>query len=354
MINFEQFTIDNGAIRDLNELLFTSVYNDPDLERVINIRTGVKNGKKLGYIDTMGEVGVKAAGCDPNYSKVNITGIEKTWNLGEWEVPKEICYKELENTLAELGFNAGTERADLTNTPYWDKVLVPLLQKALKEMLWRFAWFGDKNAKHIADGGNVSDALDLNLFNAETGLFARLKALVAANPSQQTTIAANAETTYDKQKSELYKSGVAIGIVESLLSDADSRIFDADDHTIMMTRSLFMALRKDMAEKFGKTTLTYEQVAKGLGLSSFDGNPILVVDIWDRMLRKYENNGTAIVAPHRAVFTSPSNLFVGTSDTDLLSSLSVKFNDVDRKNYIYTASDFGTLIGEDDLVQFAI
>ena len=132
MINWNQFTVDNGAINDLRELLFLTVYDDPDIDLTVTTKTGVTNGQKLGYINDLGDVGEKGGGCDPTYTSVNITGIQKEWELGGWEIPKEICYEDLENTIAESSLNTGTDIAYLQDTPYWDLVLMPLLEKAIR------------------------------------------------------------------------------------------------------------------------------------------------------------------------------------------------------------------------------
>lgn len=360
-MNFEQFTVDNGAIRDLSELLFTSLYNDPDLERLFTMMPNVVNGKKLGYLDSMGDVGVPGGGCDPKYTKIDITGIEKTWDLGKWRIPKTICYEDLEDTLAKYGMNTGTEAADITNTPYFDKVLQPLLQKAITEMFWRLVWFGDKDAKNVSNngidetgGGTVTDTINPNLLTSCNGFWKKLLAIIAANPAQKTEIAANSAASKVLQKTGIRASGVAIGIVDNLLSDADSRIFDYTDHAIMMTSSLFKALRNDVVDKYGKTTMPFEAVSAGFGLSQYDGHPIIVLDIWDRLIRKFFDNGTTIDCPHRALLASPSNLFCGTSDKKRLASLTVKFDDRKRDNFIFAESDLGTIVGEDELVQVAI
>lgn len=353
-MNFEQFTIDNGAIRDLSELLFTSIFKDPDFESIVTMMTNVENGKKLGYLDSMGDVGTPGGGFDPEYSSIQITGIEKTWDLGKWRIPKTICYEDLENTLAKYGMNSGTEAADITNTPYFDKVLQPLLQKAITEMFWRLAWFGDKEAKNVGKGGIVTDGVDTKLITPTDGFWKKLQAIIAANPEKQTPIAANGSATKTLQKTDLRQSGVAIGIVDDLLSDADSRIFDYPDHAILMTNSLFKALRNDVVDKYGKSTMPFEYVSAGFGLSEYDGHKVIVLDIWDRLIRKYEDNGTTINCPHRAVLCSPSNLFVGTSDSKRIASLTVKFDDRKRDNFIFAESDLGTIIGEDELVQVAI
>lgn len=364
-MNFEQYTVDNGAIRDLNELIFTSVFNDPDLERVITPMTKVENGKKLGYVDRMGDVGTAGSGCDPTYTQVEISGYEKTWELGDWEIPKSICYKELEPTIARYGMKEGTERADLQDTPYWDKFLMPLLKSAINDMFWRLAWFGDKNAKHTTDGGVITEGIDLKLLTVCDGLWKRLETIIAAHPSQQIEITANQQATYTEQKTALRAKGYAIGIMDDLLSEADSRIFDKEDHAIFMTNSLFKALRNDV-KNVNNIQMPVEKIMSGIQLSEYDGHPVIVIDIWDRMIRKYETvtttsgEGSSAVTtsklncPHRAVLASPQNLFVGTSDKDRMASLTVKFDDRKRDNFIYAASNLGTLIGEDELVQVAM
>lgn len=352
-IDFNKFTVDNGAIRDLNELLFTTAFQDPAIEQVLTPYTGVEDGKKLGYIDSIDDVGTKSNGCNPTYSNVKIHGFEKTWKLGEWDIPKEFCYKDLTETIARYGMKPGTERGDLQDTPYWDKFLIPLLQKAITDMFWRIAWFGDTDAANISSSGNITDGVDTSLFNIADGFWKRLEAICATNSEQQTKIAANEETTYAAQKSAIRKEGVAIDIIDNLLADADGRIDSMDGNAIFMTNSLFKALRSDVYART-KYQLTTEKLMDGIVLSEYDGKTVFALDIWDRMIKKYENDGTKWNMPHRAIYTSPSNLFAGTSDKGLFASLDVNFDRKERKNYIYAAGDFGTLIGEDELVQVAL
>lgn len=359
MINWEQFTVDNGAITDLKELLFLQTFEDPDVEQVTTLKTEVENGKKLDYVDTMQDVGVKGGGCDPEYEKVHISGVEKEWELGTWEIAEYLCYTEIEDTIGKNGLKAGTEKADLQDTPYWDIVLMPLLQRVIKQMFWRMIWFGDTAAKNVADGGIITDGVKTKLFTTADGLWKRIFAICAANNTKRTTIAANAKATLAEQISTLKVEGTAIGIVDDLLQNADSRIFDDEDAALVMTNSLFKALRNDVY-KLTKCTLTVEQVAKGIQLSEYDGKPIIVLDVWDRMIKKYEAEYEAdgktikrLNNPHRALVVSKNNLFVGTEDKDKVASLTIKFDDITRKNHIYASSTIGTLIGEDALLQAA-
>lgn len=359
MINFKDFTVDNGAIRDLSELLFLSTFNDPDLEVVCTTETGVSDGKKLGYIDSLGDVGKNAKGCSPTYENINVTGIEKTWSLGDYQIPLKICYEDLENTIAKHSLNAGTEASEVIGTVYWNDIVIPLLTRAMIEMVWRIAWFGDTAANNIADSGLLTAGVKPELFTITDGFWKRLRAITSTNAHQLTAIAANTDkgsgsaVSYESQKQAIRKDGVAIGIVDAMLSDADSRIFDKPDHAIYMTDSLFKALRNDV-KRMHNLQLELNHVTSGIKLSSYDGHPVVVLDIWDRMIQKYEDNGTSFNCPHRALVTSASNLFVGTSDKDVIANVDITFDHVTRLNHIFAASKIGTLVGEDDLVQVAL
>lgn len=352
-IPFDKFTVDNGAIRDLRELLHDTMYNDPDIELVVSSETGVVNGKKLGRVHSIGDVGKNRSGCKPTYEKPVVIGTEKSWALGPWQIAEELCYAELENTLAKYGMNSGTEIGDLQNTPYWDHVLMPLLEKAIIEMFWRIVWFGDTDAKNITDSGIITDGVNIELFNMCDGLFKQLKAISADNPGQFTKIAANEETTYIKQKEAIRVPGVAIGIVDDMLSDCDSRIFDDSQAAIYMTNNLFKALRNDV-KKVQNLHLEVEQIASGIKLSEYDGHSIIVLDVWDRLIKKFENDGTKLNAPYRALISTPNNLFVGTDDTQRVADLDVTFDKKDRMNYIFAQSNIGTLVGEDALTHLAM
>lgn len=357
-INFKDFTVDNGAIQDLSELLFLSTFNDPDLEVVCTTETGVYDGKKLGYIDSLGDVGKNAKGCSPTYENINVTGVEKSWALGNYQIALKQCYEDLENTIAKYALNTGTEASEVIGTAYFDEIVIPLLTRAMTEMSWRIAWFGDTDAKNIANGGLLTAGVDPSLFNMTDGFWKRLKAITTTNAHQLTKIAANTDkgsgsaVSYESQKNAIRQDGVAIGIVDSMLSDADSRIFDKPDHAIFMTNSLFKALRNDV-KRLHNLQLELQMVTSGIQLSNYDGHPVVVCDIWDRMIRKFEDNGTSLNCPHRALVTSASNMFIGTPDTDAIANLDITFDHVTRLNHIFAESKIGTLIGEDDLVQVA-
>lgn len=348
-MNFSQFTLNNQGVTDLNKVMFDAIFKYSPLFNTCSAYNGIKDGEKADWVDKMNDVGWAGRGCNPTYKTVSITGREKTWELGDWSAPLKFCYKELESTIAKWSLKNGTDRENLQGTDFWEKIFMPLLQDALTRMYWRYAWFGDKDAKLVANGGVLKAGTDITLFKPADGLWKRIFAIASAAPTQKTAIAANAETTYAKQISELRKDGAALAIVEGILADANSLI---NGGVLMVTKSIADALRKDYRREY-KATIPFYEVAEGVKLEQYDGVSILPVPEWDTIIREFENDGTKWNNPHRAVFANVENLMVGTSDKSMFAELETDFDNKARENYTYAASNIGTLVNNDALIQVA-
>lgn len=344
----KHLTKDNGAIKNLRDLMVVTAFTDENLEQFFTLRQNVAQGDKLGWTGEMSEIGWKGAPCNPEYKTPTISSAEKEWDLGDWSVPLKWCYEEFVGTLAEYALKTGTDIHDLTGTDIMDVLILPALEEAYRRMAWRFVWFNDKDK--VAE--NITAGFDVELFNTNDGLFKQLFAIGAANPAQRVSIAANEESTYAAQMSAIKQAGVAIGIFESLLENADPRIASMNGAALFVTKSLADALKKDLKREY-KEILTWEQVFGGISVTEFDGVKIYSISLWDRMIQRYENNGTTLNLPHRAVFGSPSQMLVGTPANKIISDFDLWFNKDERVVKHYSAGKLGTLIGEDNLFQLA-
>lgn len=354
-ITWEQLsnlTPGNGAVQSLRDLLIMTNFVDEELGRFFTLRQNVHNGDKLGWVGEMDDIGWAGSGCNPEYKKANINFAEKEWKIGDWQIPLEWCYKELQNTIAEYCLKTGTEIADLSSTEYMDDIVYPALDLAVKRMMWRFIWFGDTEAQNATSSGQITDGVNVELFKTTDGFWKQLFAIGTANAGQKVAIAANDEASTALQFSKLKESGVAIGIFDSLLENADSRIASMDGAGIFCTKSLCDALTKDLKREY-KEILEWEQIFKGLDVTEYNGVFVYRVSIWDRFIQKYQNNGTKLNLPHRAVFGSPKQLFVGTPADDIISDLDIWFDRNTRTNKLYSTGKLGCLIGEDNLFQLA-
>ena len=351
--DMNQLTPDNGAVRDLRELLFLTAMQSESLERTLTVVPGAVHGKKVGGIGKMGLVGTTQPDCKPNFNATKIATQEKVWDLGQWTVAEEICYKDLLDTLVRTSLRKGTDIADMTGGDYIDIIVEPLLTEAIEKMLWRLYWFGDKSAANVADGGIITDGIDTDLFKVADGLFKRLLAITAADSNRRTVISANTQSTYALQKAAIRASGVAMNIFESLIYDADMRLRQASDKVILCTQSMADALAIDVKRVTG-SDLQWESMFDGLiSATKWNGQEILALPRWDEMIASFENDGTAVNKPHRAVFASVGTLWGGVESTNLLAQLKIWFSEDDQVNRMLAKDFIGTLIWEDYLIQYA-
>lgn len=344
----KQLTKDNGAIKSLRDLLVMTNFTDENMEQFFTFRQNIQNGDKLGWTGEMSEVGWAGAPCNPEYRTPTIVAAEKEWEIGDWSMPLKWCYEEFMNTMAEYALKTGTDIHDLTGTEIMDVLIYPALDEAIKRMYWRFIWFGDKNTTE----GDITTGMDVELFKPNDGLFKQLFAIGAANANQRITIEANQESTMAAQMRAIKQPGVAISIFDSLLEDADPRIASLNGAGLYVTKSLADALSKDLKREY-KEILTWENVFNGIKVTEYEGVKIYSISIWDRMIQRYQNNGVTLNLPHRAVFGSPSQMFVGSPANKIISDLDIWFNKDERVVKAYAAGRLGTLIGEDNLFQLA-
>ena len=64
-LDFTQITPDNGAVRELNKLVFKDVLSAERIGSLLNIFPRVFNGDKLGLVGEFGLVGLEGTGCNP-------------------------------------------------------------------------------------------------------------------------------------------------------------------------------------------------------------------------------------------------------------------------------------------------
>lgn len=352
-VNFNALTADNGAIRSLRELLFMTTYKESDIAALVTVKTGQKNGGKMDWLNLLSGVpaGVKSTGCEVTWSKFSPKGAEKEWEMGKYVIPIEICADEFDGTIAEYAENKGIDVDKLEGTEILSEVVLPIIEKSVREAVFRIAFFGDTNADNFSNGGHITNGLNLDLFNVTDGLFVKFAAIVANDSDRLTAIAANAQATYSAQKAAIYGNGVATGIMDSIIADADPRV-KQNNGIFFMTDAFFNALQVDY-EKQHAATMPYELVEEGRIISRYRGLRIVTVPEWDACINAYENDGTKWHNPYRVVFTPRENLFVGTSDSDVFAKIDLSFDARNRTNLLYAKSDLATNVGEDDLVQVA-
>ncbi len=343
-------------VQTLKELIPYSIDKDEKFQEYTTVRK-VKNGDPIGFIGDADAVGVKGSGCDPVYQEIGIANGEKRWELGDWQIPLKLCYTDLEGTIAEYTLKTGTEIGDLTGGEFMQYILRPALERQMKLMIWRFGWFGDTKAKTVENGGTITNGARTELFTTCDGLFKRIFTQVASKSSQLTAIAANAEATYTAQKAAMLQEGVATGIMDKLLMDADSRIVGDSEAIVYITDIFGRCLTQDI-KKVYKTIMPWEKVFDGVEVAEYGGVKVARVSVWDRMIAAYEKSAAGegdfvLNKPFRAVYGNKKQFMIGSPVEGLLSDLDIWFEKKERRVYIYSTGKIGTTLLEDDMFQAA-
>ena len=344
----ENLKLEPENLASIKDAVQETFYQDEDFSSFVNIMK-VKNNDPIALIGEMEMVGKKGGGCDPTYEEKGIANSQKRWELGQWEIPIKICYEALKGTIAEYSLKTGTAIGDLTSTDFMT-IYTDALQRAMQQMIWRFGWFGDKEAALAgAGGGKLTADSDVSMFNVCDGLFKRIFTATATN---HTAIAANSETTATAQISALRKKGAATTLVDTILMDVDTRIIDDSDAVLLMTRSLADALTYDIKQTYN-LIMPWEKVFDGFDVATYNGVKIARVGIWDRMIKAYEKGEATVNLPHRAVFCNPKHLMVGTDADALISDLDIWFDQKERRNYLYATGKIGTALLEENMIHAA-
>ena len=359
-LNFSAVTPDNGAIRDLSELILREVAEPDSIGGQGNFLPGQKHGKKIGFVGEFGMLGKPATGCGTDYDHNLMNTIEKEWDIKRWEIKEEICYADLEGTLAQSALRSGTAVEDLTGTDYIDKFAAPRLTLAIKKLINRVAWFGDKDATVYHSSSNTNGTLkpgqNAANFTIADGLWKRLFAGVAGGKVKRVSIEANGKASKAEQKSAIRAAGVASGIIEDIITEAPAALRQMDGLRLYVSQALADALTLDVRHNNRGSELQWEALKEGISTARFAGVEIVALPFWDEIidgsLQNTENTNAAD-KPFRALLSVKDNLLVGTESTSEMAELVIGFDQRSGVNYIKAIDSIGTQIADDNLVVVA-
>ena len=126
----------------------------------------------------------------------------------------------------------------------------------------------------------------------------------------------------------------SIAILKAMYNKADSRLLEQPDKKFYVTRTLWDGYLNDLEStqnqgagntlinENGKETLTYR------------GVEVVKMQIWDRIITQYEDNGTTYNLPHRAVLSTPLNLPIGTLSDGDWGTIDAFYDKVTSQNYV--------------------
>jgi hypothetical protein len=347
-LNLDALHFTPDELRSLNELVVTAVLEAPELSKYHTLVTGIKNDKRIGIIPgTFGLIGKAAQSCNPVAQCYENVAVEKTWEPRYLEVIIDMCIDELADTLMKLAVNCGTDVFDLTNTEVFAFIL-DILSKDIAKMVFRHAWFGDKDAANFPVGV-LTPGVDPDFFNVIDGFWVQLAEIYAANPDRLTAFVGNNQATTALQFS-VATPVLTYANLNAVIDAAPCELTAAPDRILLVTQSIMQRIRRQL-QTLGTIFQDYKLMPNGIEFATWDGIPIYANCLWDQWIRAYENNGTTLNNPHRVVYTTKSNLNIGMACTSLFENVNSFYDPRSRYNRIEAIDAFDAKIIDDNLLQ---
>lgn len=349
-IDVSKLTAPNGAA-EYNEIIYKELFSSSSLQQLFNIVEGQQNGKKVALLSGFGLLGVKSQGCNPDYENTLMDTIEKEWDIEEWQIAELICYTDLKGTLIQYAMNTGIDAANLVDTDYFRSILQPALQAAIRRMLIRLAFFGDKNIVAGALNG-----VDVKYFNVIDGIWKQIFNGVTAGTITRTTIDANAKTTIAAQEEAISADGEATKLMRKIIQGAPIELRMADNQVLYVTQSLYDAWANDVQSNNVGSDTQFKSLSDGLMVGRINGVETVVVPDWDMNIRAYLKNTTnagAYDKPYRAILTTKDNVLLGTESNGSFETLDYGFDARSQDNWILAKNTIGAMVRFDQLTHVA-
>lgn len=332
-IDISALTLNPQEATDAASLILEREFTNGVLSQNHEVYTGILYKEQIPFAGKLGDALKKSTGCTPNAGG-NFALSEKFWDPEIFDTRYEHCASDL-NKLFKL-----FQKEQRINPDYFDKdgapemqMIYSMISQMLRETLPIKVWFSDKLANNTTGGGVFADGTDLDLYNVFDGLFKQIMAEVGTGDSNYFAIDKNAGISYAAQAltgQEAYDTLVA------MRNAADERLLESGDAKFYVTRSIADRYRDHLrANTLGAGFI--EIVEGGKTQLLFDGIPVEVMYVWDRVIKAVQDNGTKWNLPHRAILTTPDNIPVGTVSESDLEELDSFYDKKSKQNIVDVA-----------------
>jgi len=327
IIDVSGLTLNSKEADQVSQAVIEKVFVQGELSQVHDIQTGISMSQQVVFVDNLDVGGEALSGCTPA-AQSGLTMTEKFWT------PKLVAGR-FSHCAADLNILLKIfRRAQRVEPDFYDRIgseelgiLLAKIVDSLKVSVSAKAWLSD-TAAAIQPGGNFTIAgFNAGLWDQFEGLW---KQIFADASVPRYTIAENANATYVLQK---LAAGKSLTIFQEMYEGADPRLLGDPSAQFLVTRSIwdnYLTLTETKEFNGGITT----RLDNGQITMDYRGIPVVLMNEWDRTIRKYQDDLTVHYRPHRALLTTPMNIPIGTLSESDLDSLTSFYDMKDKTNYV--------------------
>jgi hypothetical protein len=335
------------AVNEAKDLIRTKMFENKAFINDVTLVSGINHDTEVGYLNELGDIGVKASTtkCGINEIEVVATTDKKTWVPKSFDSRIVICLDEMLNSIMSKTFKKGTDATNPEGTVFED-IFMELLDRELIRMQNRFIYLCELNAAKYNDSpagdfgafleGNVAKgALNINLVNIQDSLFKKATAVIAASPDQGIDLSfANGEATYAAQNAAMTPA-LAYDAANKFYYNAPLNTISAFGEQgayVECTLAFFRKLQQYFQGKELESLLTNLENGKQqitVNGINFVSNPSI-----DWLIQRFQNTGTKLINPFRAMLRAKKNILFGVPDAANWGYFNAFYENKDRKFYI--------------------
>lgn len=313
IINPAQIEWHGKEVRSMAEAVLESVYSNPELNAVHDIRQGIVALEQIVFLGILTKITKVDAGCGTGATSPAINMSEKFWNPAKVKIWIEECADNLEASFWIWGEKMGIDRDDLTSGDF-AKFVMMRMKSAMLEDVWRIAWFNDTQNGNYSDTnpGPITNGVSTADYTIINGFWGQAYDIVAADSDRVVAISRNNQATFAAQRftAQDTTDKVVHGILQDVKDNADFRLLDKPDLAFLVTQSIYNQYQKEL-KSYTAVNEAWIMVQEGKKVLSFDGIPVIPINFWDRTIQTDMSNGTKWYQPHRVFFTTKSNIVIG-------------------------------------------
>lgn len=359
-------TLSREDVKELSKAIQTAFYAKPNINEFHTIVSGIKHDQQiliLGIWDSL--TGKLRTQCEETENPGSVGASEKTWSPKLIGDRFEECFEDLMELFWKYSLKSGVAKEDLTSTDF-AAFIQSVLTDAIAEGVFRHVWFGDTDAGNYnsSPAGHITNGTTLGYFNVIDGYWKQIFDIVTADSDRKSVYVAadtssiatkNAAATYALQRFSATDTTneLITNTLQNIIDNADTRLVSGSEAPIFIVTKTVADQYKRERKRASGIDMAYQRVEQGIMKLQCDGFDLYVFDFMDRMINGYENNGTKWYLPHRILFTTKSNLQVGTEETSNLSQLEAFYAQYQDKYVIKYAYSLDAKIIEDYKVQVA-
>lgn len=339
IITASDLSFNGEEIKSLSEAVFESTFAKPEITAFHNVVTGIVAKKQIAILGRIeGLLGKGSGECNPTSDTNTIPSTEKFWDPEAVSGRLTQCWTDLQETFYIWGLKNGIDKYDLTSTDFLNFVQ-ERMQDAILESVYRFVWFGDKNAAAVdaSPAGSLTSGTNPAYFNKINGLFQQIEAVVTADADRLTSgfDSRNGQSSYSLQAfdSSDTSNRVATNTLQNMEYGADFRLRGKAGAVYIVTMSVFDQYERELKDA-QLSNYSVEFVMQGVKSMTINGRTIYGFDFWDRMIKAHYDDGSKYLRPHRAILVDPENLQVGVEEQGFLPGMDVIFDRTTKENHI--------------------